>query len=1054
MLKHQEIISKLTTKEKVALLTTLEAYTQPSINEKGVPKVTFSRFSGEYPTATELSATFDAKLIREIAEKEIAGKKGGVIFLPESNARSLTADKGLSEDPYWNTEITKIYADVAKENGVVPVFSYFSVREEDKALSDADKRAVADYFLRPFRLAESAQAVVLKGDIDADEYASLLYKDTSEVFLIDEEAEDRQAFSLFDRGRVICLNAYSSLEKAIADYENMTNLLNKGRVSAGELREAEQSMEIISFEKLDEWTDRAIEFAFLCEGEETLDEIVEKVEADEEETVDEIIEETEEDKSETENSSEESQTEEEETETSLSDVDEKLSFVAAQKSIVLLKNDKVLPLESDKISIMGSVSEKTVEAFLSVYETVPVEADGTVVYFLPNVVSDDMVDTLMELQSSNNRVIAVLPSEYRGSVGFDKYTNALLLVPTHGNWADALVEILCGKVSPSGKLPVSLYANADERLEEIRSFRASGGETGPFIGYRRDEGEGKIPRYPFGFGLTYTSFSYSSLRISEQTISFTVENTGRMDGEETVQVYVGMAKSAIVRPDKELKAVQKVFLKAREKKQISIKIDTDDLSVYENEYEWATEKGSYQVYVGGSLSGIKLKGNMNVPGTVFQAENAPRYKYLPGVGNTVEEGYTFEGKKKKKGKVVGLLASIATALVGAGLLVSGIVSDAYMERRIGFVLLVLGVLVGAVFAVITFRKRKNVGKKAEKEDTPVRDWDELFNAAFSDGTEKDDGKRVTKKGRVDDGFLDEVDISVLCRRIVDYCAEHCMEVSADDVAELLAAMTLSRLIVMKKTDKVEAFLTAVAKCLNGSTLFASFPTEIKKKAEELMKMMQSQKVSFMALSFEKEGRAKETFRMIFHIPEGQNKVVLNDKEGKPIMETDALWIVVLVDPDEDVLPLLSGVSAFVSPTVKDCDRRECNAEKVDLNVKEFQKTTEDLCQNYALDESQWKRIDQFEEYAKSLTEYGLDNKVNRALERYMAVRLLCGTAQADLPDDLLAHVLLPKFLAGFDRGERPEEQSVKQAVERILGEDNIVETAKTLTYFLHKNKEA
>ena len=136
------------------------------------------------------------------------------------------------------------------------------------------------------------------------------------------------------------------------------------------------------------------------------------------------------------------------------------------------------------------------------------------------------------------------------------------------------------------------------------------------MGYRGFDKSNTKALYPFGFGLSYTSYTYSDMKLSSNTIaggetinaSFTVTNRGDVDGFEVAQLYVSPAvKSTVDRPEKELKGFAKVFLKAGESKRVTIPVDARSLSYYvQNTDSWVVDKSNYTIRVGGSSDALPL----------------------------------------------------------------------------------------------------------------------------------------------------------------------------------------------------------------------------------------------------------------------------------------------------------------------------------------------------------------------------------------------------------------------------------------------------------------
>lgn len=185
--------------------------------------------------------------------------------------------------------------------------------------------------------------------------------------------------------------------------------------------------------------------------------------------------------------------------------------------------------------------------------------------------------------------------------------------------AAAMLNAITGKVNPSGKLnetyplayedvPSAPYFPSKERNAEYRE--------GLYVGYRYFETVGKPVRFPFGYGLSYTTFAYSDLRVNENEASFTLTNIGAMDGAEVAQLYVSAKCSGVYRPSKELKGFQKVFLRAGESKNVVIPLDDKAFRYFNektNRYE--VEGGEYEILIGSSCADIKLTARIAVQGT-------------------------------------------------------------------------------------------------------------------------------------------------------------------------------------------------------------------------------------------------------------------------------------------------------------------------------------------------------------------------------------------------------------------------------------------------------
>ncbi|SQA77733.1 Thermostable beta-glucosidase B [Capnocytophaga ochracea] len=181
---------------------------------------------------------------------------------------------------------------------------------------------------------------------------------------------------------------------------------------------------------------------------------------------------------------------------------------------------------------------------------------------------------------------------------------------------NSLADVLFGDVNPSGKLPftfsVRLEDNGAVALGEYPGDKDVVYNEGILVGYRYADTKGVKPLFPFGHGLSYTTFKYGKLTANKKTtngdISFsvTVQNTGKRDGAEVVQLYLHDEEASVLRPYKELKGFEKVFLKAGETKTVTFHITKQDLSFFNPEqHAWVAEKGTFKALVGTSSGDIK-----------------------------------------------------------------------------------------------------------------------------------------------------------------------------------------------------------------------------------------------------------------------------------------------------------------------------------------------------------------------------------------------------------------------------------------------------------------
>lgn len=210
----------------------------------------------------------------------------------------------------------------------------------------------------------------------------------------------------------------------------------------------------------------------------------------------------------------------------------------------------------------------------------------------------------------------------------------------------ALAEIIFGDINPSGKLPASFEKKwADNPV--YRSYYDTTGSgrvyysEGLFLGYRYYDSKNVETLFPFGFGLSYTTFGYSNLNISPEnmdkmgkvTVDFDVSNTGKVAGAEVAQIYIHQVTCNVPRPLKELKAFKKVFLAPGETKTVSVQLDSSSVSYYKEKLKaFAYDKGEYDVIIGSSSRDIRLNGSffitdsLNVNAISYTPENQSQIK--------------------------------------------------------------------------------------------------------------------------------------------------------------------------------------------------------------------------------------------------------------------------------------------------------------------------------------------------------------------------------------------------------------------------------------------
>ena len=250
-------------------------------------------------------------------------------------------------------------------------------------------------------------------------------------------------------------------------------------------------------------------------------------------------------------------------------------------------------------------------------------------------IPQNQIELLEALVKVNSNIVGVISAGSPVEMPWQHCCKAILHGYLGGEaGAGAMLDVLTGKVNPSGRLSET-YPIRYEDTPAFRCFpsveRNSEYREGIFVGYRYYDTSRVRVQYPFGYGLSYTSFSYSGLEVSREGVSFDLINTGKRDGAEVAQMYVGCFDSRIFRPEKELKGFRKVFLKAGEKKRVTIPFD-DKTFRYWNVVtnRWEVEAGTYQILVGSCVMDIRLSSSITLDGTgaglPYDLKQLPSYR--------------------------------------------------------------------------------------------------------------------------------------------------------------------------------------------------------------------------------------------------------------------------------------------------------------------------------------------------------------------------------------------------------------------------------------------
>lgn len=343
----------------------------------------------------------------------------------------------------------------------------------------------------------------------------------------------------------------------------------------------------------------------------------------------------------------------------------------ASESAVLLKNEEdILPLKpGTKVALRGPFVNKpryqgagssqvnatkveTIENEIDNYKLVLVdsleEAEVVLFFFgldeiaesegadrLSMDVPEYQIKELQEVSRINPNVVGVMSAGSSVKMPWIDNLKALLHGYLAGQaGASAMLDILTGEVVPSGKLSESYpFAYADTSIANYadETKRNLQYREGPFIGYRYYDTADVAVQFPFGYGLSYTSFEYSNLEVSDKGVTFVIKNTGAKPGAEIAQLYIGKKGTKLIRPKKELKGFTKIYLDSGEAKKVTIDFDDKSFRYFNTVTNaWEVEGGLYTVYVGASVADIRLEAEISKEGTTdklpYDIDKLPSYR--------------------------------------------------------------------------------------------------------------------------------------------------------------------------------------------------------------------------------------------------------------------------------------------------------------------------------------------------------------------------------------------------------------------------------------------
>ncbi len=1066
MLKHKDILDKLDTKQKIALIASVKAIGNPWAEQAGIPVVKTADgtvFSKKYPAFSALANSWNTELIRDCSRDsaETAREKGeGLFLLNHVGVKPTPQGKGLSEDPYLCGEFINAAAEGVQSAGVMPCVSEFIDIKESAGISERDysARTIEEIYLAPIRRLPQSGISYCQPTKDLSDSAAEAIVETL------QDKIGKSGYFIDNRIESLALGAILSE----GDEARILDLYEKGKDRTGG---SEAIGEILSDTVLNEMADKVIDFAINC-----------------------------------------SVTDKKETETG----SDELALRAAEESVVLLKNNNLLPFaRKTRLAFIG-LSEAEREAFSRAaltsdhcfeFECAKEEfsllkgrnidsiaslrrmirtAQAVVLFLGENTGKDGKIgeigfagfqEWIDKVRKINPNIVAVIPADGSLDVSFAFGVSALLFADWKTSCgAQAIVNILSGKTCPSGKLAYSLYENTAEMCaREKRNQKAGLIKVGPFTGYRGYDTAKNYPPFSFGYGLSYTEFAYSDMTVSGDHVEFTVSNKGKYDGAEIVQLYIGKVDSSLLRPYKQLVGFSKVFLRAGEKKRVSLSVDPASFAVW-NHGRLSVEKGFYDFFLASSVQDAALRVRVEIDGEEIAPDNEIIEDYLPQFSNILAENFTFGQVKKKAVEIVpgrkmmntGVALSASAlffAVVALILQLTETIDLMYLESDfemfvsiccvcvlpqtflVGLGLLIAGNCVNKRYFV---KRRKRILSAPTSytpcEIQPERSYEELFQQAFQEENDeiKSEEESLQKEREVHVYCDKNLTFSAVSDNLTEFFKERGLEVKRSAVRNLFSAMSAFRLIAVRNlSEKILPRLCHIMSEYFGGEILLRDASQNDNFEAYIEEVMASASENRMQIRFSVwyNADAENTRHVLGKFAEYVHSPLTSegDSGGYP----PNVWFFFVYKQDNQKLPAdLPFVT--VDMEVSECEESKEKTTTVLLNYPQFTLMIAEARKQYCLDEEKyWKKVDKLEQYISSVTGKEFGNPVWSALEKYTSVYCACGGAPTDSLDLALASAVIPSiYCALADKGVPIKEISNK--ISEIFGAEACGECKKAL----------
>ncbi|MDE7082453.1 MAG: glycoside hydrolase family 3 C-terminal domain-containing protein [Clostridia bacterium] len=1099
MLANERLIIKMSIEQKVKLVTSLKLYESSPDENYEFPVFKLTRnpleesagvYATQFPSDKALASSWNMPLISEVYAKhgeEVAAVKKYSCF----NLTNSKENENISED-YFLTSRTLL----SKLKGLSRSRQFTSFEE----FADCDGQPVRN--LQDVVLSGSSpRSVFLKSPQSIEKY-SKQKEDGSLFFGVAKSAEEAlryffNGFTLVFLEEDFTENLIELLKRLTVAYRAAYADYRSEDISITELDRRCQSLEIFDEEILNTACDRLIStlLEMRKRGQETIPAAC-GINTNHAAVFDEVT-------------------------------DDALSITAARQSAVLLKNSGVLPLSNTaKVAVLGecakefsyqadffsgkATSERVPFYAINNYEInatgfasgyakgesgrrdlietaldLGKEADFTLLYLSAEkdakTLPEGQTELIDELFKHGVKIIAVVASDGVIDCAFAEKCAAVLLTYRGGQSATrAVLDILKGLATPSGRLADAIPVDVEKEINFVTAPRSE-------------------VRYPFGYGLSYTQFEYSNLKINERGISCTVKNTGNFDGFAVPQFYLKKANSQGIFKDKILRGFAKVYVKKKDAVRVEIPFDENTFKVFDREKGlYVIEGGEYSVTVAENYYDDKLTGTVTLSEYVFKEKYSG--EVVESVANGDGTAIKFdpnqeppEVRKAKKQLSFGLKLFVAILLslyyegIMAVLAFTDIVSgkDIIFYSVIGVLAAVCLVLFITYVAIIARKRKKQhyvpVNDVLTDLVENVKEFDEIAKVTYAEPLANEpkeeepefDTEEVQAEKTYDVSVgedLEEVDLTEqitlneICNNFQSYAQSRGVVVDVTSVRALFAAISASKIVIVttKNTDVMPDFLAALNGYFNGRELTVT-GSEWNALSDALWKQ-QGEKFVLSDFANAVYSATKSADKLcgvaIGEITDNINKwfapfiKYANHPTEEHILTLNEELSFRLPDNFRYILSPAEGCDKF-SRDVADASLQldlvlsRCDAgdavEPVNISVNALCDLVKEARENYYLSEKFWKKLDELFETVRATDKIRLGNKNTLQLEKFSSVILECGGDEAECVTDIFLAKIVPVLKLTKTYSQDGGEKTLFGIIEKLFNEEELTKIQRALS---------